>query len=186
MNRAVFLDRDGVLIENRPGYVLSREDATLIPGSVEAIGELASTGFLAVIATNQSAIGRGLVTRGTVDEINAWLRDMVRQHGGQIARWYICPHVPDDRCRCRKPAPGMLEDAAADLDIALGSSYLIGDALSDVLAARAAGVQPILVMTGRGEETADSGDPSLDGCPVLPDLAAAVAHILAEDRTATR
>ena len=181
MNRAVFLDRDGVIIENRDDYVRSLGDIRLVPGAIGAIAALQEAGYLSVVATNQSAIGRGLVSPGVAQRINESIDDLVSAGGGRIAAWYMCPHVPEDGCRCRKPSPGLLEDAAKDLRISLESSYFVGDALSDVVAARAAHVRPVLVLTGRGADTAAADGPGLDGCPVVPDLRAAAALILASE-----
>ena len=179
MNRAVFLDRDGVIIENRDDYVRSPGDVQILPGAIEAIAALQQAGYLPVVATNQSAIGRGLVSPSVAQDINESIDGLVSAGRGRIAAWYVCPHVPEDGCRCRKPNPGLLEDAARDLLVSLESSYFVGDALSDVIAARAVHVRPVLVLTGRGADTAAADGSALDGCPVVPDLRAAAALILA-------
>jgi D-glycero-D-manno-heptose 1,7-bisphosphate phosphatase len=147
---ALFLDRDGVIIENRMDYVKSVGEVEFIPGALEALARVARHGERIVIITNQSAIGRGLLTHATLDSIHTYLLEHVVAAGGRIDGLYICPHHPADNCDCRKPAPGLLLQAARELDIDLSASALIGDNVTDVLAARAVGAQPVLVNTGLG------------------------------------
>jgi D-glycero-D-manno-heptose 1,7-bisphosphate phosphatase len=121
-----------------------------------------------------------LLTLQAMQAINSGIAQEVRDHGGRIDGIYACPHQPDERCACRKPQPGLLLQAAADLNLDLSTSYLVGDALSDVEAGLAAGCQPIMVRTGRGE--AQWPRLRADGhadVPVVADLAQAVAWILA-------
>ena len=173
---AVFLDRDGVINENRPDSVKSLAELRLLPGVLEALRRLAGLGQPVVIITNQAIIGRGQAARATVDAINAQLLEQIRAAGGRVDTLYLCPHAPEDHCVCRKPQPGLLLQAARELDLDLPASVFIGDALTDVQAARAAGAQPILVQTGRGREQTG---PELDGVPVFADLAAAAEYLLA-------
>jgi D-glycero-D-manno-heptose 1,7-bisphosphate phosphatase len=148
---AIFLDRDGVLIENRDDYVLAWDDVVWLPGAREALAQLRDAPFAVVIVTNQSAVGRRLITPQAAAGINARLVEAIRAAGGRIDGVYLCPHTDADGCDCRKPAPGLLLRAAAELDLDLERSLLIGDALSDIIAARAAGVGwAALVRTGRG------------------------------------
>ena len=176
---AVFLDRDGVIIENRADYVKSIAEVRFLPGALEALARLARRDYLIVIATNQSAIGRGLLAREAADAINAHVLGRIVAAGGRVDGLYVCPHRPEDGCPCRKPAPGMLLDAARDLGIDLASSVMIGDALTDVQAARAAGVRPILVLTGLGEVQA-LAQAQLDHILAVPDLAAALERLSGE------
>jgi D-glycero-D-manno-heptose 1,7-bisphosphate phosphatase len=177
---AVFLDRDGVLIENRAMYVRSLDDMTVLPGATEAVHRLSASPFAIVVVTNQSAIARGLTTRAKVDLVNAALGDEIARHGGRVDAFYVCPHAPDDACTCRKPEPGMLRTAANELSIDLARSYLVGDAVSDMRAAEAAGVRPILVLTGRGaRELSTLSRRMRNRCVVAPDTQAAVDYILA-------
>ena len=148
---AIFIDRDGVINANRPDYVKSWEEFEFLPGSLEALVQITALNWPVVVISNQSAIGRGLVSASSVAEINTRLCLEVEQAGGRIAAVYICPHRPDDGCDCRKPRPGLLHQAALALDLDLSRSYLIGDAESDILAALAVCAQPILVLSGRGE-----------------------------------
>jgi D-glycero-D-manno-heptose 1,7-bisphosphate phosphatase len=183
---AVFLDRDGVIIEHRDDYVKSLAEVAFITGALEALARLARHDMLMVIATNQSAIGRGLLARETADAINTYVRERIAAAGGRVDAVYMCPHQPEDNCACRKPAPGMLLDAARDLGIDLGASVMIGDALTDVLAARAAGVRPILVLTGLGwRKTRELLPLELNPILKVPDLAAAVEQLHDEARQRT-
>jgi D-glycero-D-manno-heptose 1,7-bisphosphate phosphatase len=179
MQRAVFIDRDGVIIENRDDYVLSWSEVRFIPGALEALAKLGRSSLAVVLVTNQSAVGRGLISLQEAQEINRRVVAEIRAHGGRMDAVYMCPHHPDEGCACRKPAPGMLLQAARELDLDLASSTLIGDALTDLSAARAAGVRGVLVLTGRGSDQAGlhgALSPG-DGTPAA-DLAAAVDDIL--------
>lgn len=153
MHPALFLDRDGVIIENCPDYVRRWEDVRFIPQAIEALASIRTNPHKIVIVTNQSAVGRGLIPLETALQINQRIIETVERHGGRIDGSFICPHAPQDNCDCRKPRPGLFYQAANALKLDLGRSYLIGDALSDLLAGQAAGLrQTILVRTGRGAE----------------------------------
>lgn len=150
---AVFLDRDGVIIENRARYVRAWADVAFLPGALAALATLSRAPLAVVIVTNQSAVGRGLLSESEAEAINAGLLAAIRAAGGRVDAVYLCPHTDADGCDCRKPAPGLLRRAAAELDLDLPRSVLIGDALSDLAAGRAAGVGRVaLVRTGRGVE----------------------------------
>jgi D-glycero-D-manno-heptose 1,7-bisphosphate phosphatase len=179
---AVFLDRDGVLIENQPEYVRSWSQVEFLPGSIKAIEQLNASGYVIVMVTNQSVVGRGIISLEEARRINQQVVDEVAVKGGRIDASYMCPHGPEDGCRCRKPAPGMLLQAAAELDLALSRSYMVGDALSDVEAGRSAGVASILVQTGRGNEQARLASTELEAkLPIVADLPAAVRYILLQE-----
>ena len=131
--RAIFLDRDGVLIEDK-GYVYRVRDIEILPGVAEALTELKRAGWMLVVVTNQSGIGRGFY--GEAD----YRRVMSRLHWLlSFDASYHCPHTPEDGCECRKPKPGMLLKAARELDIDLSRSIMIGDKASDIEAGKAAG-----------------------------------------------
>ena len=148
---AVFLDRDGVIIENQADYVRSWMDVVVLPGVLAALRALSYSDYEVVIVTNQSVVGRGIVSLVEAQAINEQLVEMIQAAGGRINGVFMCPHAPDDGCDCRKPAPGLLLRAAEALRIDLEQSVMIGDALSDVLAGQAAGVgRTALVQTGRG------------------------------------
>ena len=183
MRAAVFLDRDGVIIENRLDYVKSWSEVRFLPEAVGALRRLSRTDYAVVLITNQSAVGRRIITLEQAREINQRVVSEIEAAGGRVHAAYLCPHHPDDRCECRKPAPGMFWQAARDLDLNLTGSYAIGDAASDMDAARSAGVQGILVLTGRGHEQR-AGRNAGDGVPCVADLSAAVDYVL--ERTGSR
>ena len=146
MRRAAFLDRDGV-INVDTGYVHRIEDFEFIPGTLEACRQLARRGWLLVVATNQSGIGRGLYSAQDFHVLTEWMRARFEQSGAPLAGVYYCPHHPNDardgfriRCECRKPQPGMLLQAARELSLNLAQSMLFGDKCEDLLAAQAAGI----------------------------------------------
>lgn len=181
MRPAVFLDRDGVINENRDDYVKDWTEVRFIPGALAALACLSSLPFSIVLITNQSAIGRGILTLEQVEAIHRRLVTEIQAHGGRMDGVYYCPHHPDVGCDCRKPQPGLLYRAARELELDLARSYLIGDAVSDVEAALAAGCRPILVLTGRGrEQQALLKCRGFNHVPVVRDLAAAAALIWAE------
>lgn len=173
---AVFLDRDGVIIENVADYVRSTRDVVAIDGSPAAIAALHAAGIRTVIVSNQSMVGRKLVTAEVAENIQEHVVEMVTTQPGAILASYMCLHAPSDGCRCRKPGPGLLEQASEDLGIELGSSVLIGDAMSDVDAARAVGATAILVGTGRGRSQRPDGP--ADGWIDADDLAHATRMVL--------
>lgn len=153
MYPAIFLDRDGVLIENRSDYVRDWSQVKIIPEAIHALSLTQARNYKIVIVTNQSAIGRGLVRPEKADEINLQLVNLIQHHGGQVDGVYVCPHKPDDDCFCRKPKPGLLLQAANELSLDLQRSCMIGDAWSDVQAGQRAGVlHKIILKTGRGTE----------------------------------
>jgi D-glycero-D-manno-heptose 1,7-bisphosphate phosphatase len=153
MYPSIFLDRDGVLIENRSDYVRDWSQVKIIPEAIRALSLAPIKKYKVVIVTNQSVVGRGLILLKTAQEINQRLINLIRDHGGQIDGVYMCPHKPEDGCSCRKPLPGLLLQAAKDLSLDLQHSWMIGDAWSDVQAGEAAGMRgTILLKTGRGAE----------------------------------
>ncbi len=148
---ALFLDRDGVIIENRDNYVRAWEDVAFIPGALAALTQIRNSPYKIVIVTNQSAIGRGIITRQTAEEINTRVVQEIEAAGGRVDAVFMCPHTPDEHCSCRKPQPGLLLQAAEALSLDLSRSILIGDAVSDIQAGQAAGLlHTVLVCTGRG------------------------------------
>ncbi len=173
---ALFLDRDGVIIENCPNYVRTWQDVSILPGALEALASLSATPYKIVIITNQSAIGRGLLPLETAHEINQRLVQIIAQAGGRVDGVYLCPHAPQEHCACRKPQPGLLLQAAQALSLDLSRSTLVGDAWSDLQAGRAAGVpQRILLRTGRGhDQLLLPPSPGLGDFQVCDDLHAAL------------
>ncbi len=153
MQPAIFLDRDGVIIENCTDYVRSWNDVLLYDHSLPALEKISHSPYKIVIVTNQSAVGRGILPLRTAQDINHKLVKVVKNAGGRIDGVFMCPHAPEDQCACRKPKPGLLFKAAQALAIDLSRSIMIGDATTDLLAGQAAGVMTrILLMSGRGRE----------------------------------
>lgn len=180
MNPAIFLDRDGVLIENRDDYVRCWEDVVFIPGVLEVLHAKREAPYRFVLVTNQSAIGRGLLSLPDAHEINRRVLSTVTEHGGRIDGLYMCPHAPEAGCNCRKPQPGLLLQAANELSIDLSRSIMIGDALSDLEAGRKAGVRELaLLRTGRGNSQEKRSDAvTLAPFAVFDDLAQALEHFI--------
>ncbi len=148
----IFLDRDGVINENRSDYVKSWSEFHFLPGAKEAISQLTRAGHRVIVCTNQAGIARGIILVATVEEIHRRMMAEIAQAGGTIERVYYCPHAKDAGCFCRKPRPGMLLRARDELGIDLSDAIFIGDSISDIRASFAAGVHPILVLTGLGME----------------------------------
>ena len=154
-SKAVFLDRDGVINEER-GYVHTPDQFVLIPGIVDAIRRLSSSGFKVVVVTNQSGIARGLFDIFAVDRLHQHFKELLGAEGVRVDGIYSCPHHPEGKvaeyaivCDCRKPMPGLLLRAADELCLDLSASYLVGDKLSDIQAGQRAAVKAtFLVRTG--------------------------------------
>jgi D-glycero-D-manno-heptose 1,7-bisphosphate phosphatase len=175
----VFLDRDGVIVENRVDHVKSREEVRFLPGAIAALRTLAASPAAIVIVSNQSAVARGLITLEQAWSVQHGIVDEIQGQGGRIDRSYLCPHLPRDGCTCRKPAPGMIREAARELRLNLDRSWLVGDALTDLQAAKAAGVRGVLVRTGRGAAEEWLLMKQIGPrWPVVADFAAAVQLIL--------
>lgn len=160
LRRAAFLDRDGVINLDR-GYVYRVEDFTFVPGVLEAAHRLHCAGFVLVVVTNQSGIGRGLYSPADFDALTAWMAQRFAAAGAPLGRVYFCPHHPTQArgsyriaCACRKPAAGMLRDAARDLDLDLPRCVMFGDRESDLLAAQTAGVATRVLLNTDGTGTA--------------------------------
>ncbi len=180
LRRAVFLDRDGTLVEEVP-YLHDPALVRLVPGASGALRRLAAAGFALVLVTNQAGVARGYYGEDAVGRVHRRLRELLAAGGVALDGIWYCPHHPDGAvaelaraCRCRKPGPGMLEAAAAELGIDLGTSYLVGNDAGDVGAARAAGVTPLFVTTGQA-----AGRPAPAGVRSAGSLAEAAAAILA-------
>jgi D-glycero-D-manno-heptose 1,7-bisphosphate phosphatase len=177
---AIFIDRDGVIIENRDNYVRSWEDVSIYDQALRALAQVSNYPYQIIIITNQSAVGRGLITLDTALDINRRLVDEIRRAGGRVDGTYICPHAPNQECDCRKPKPGLLFRAARELSIDLSRSLLIGDALSDVGAGKAARLKlSILVKTGLGAQQALLPEASsLKPFPIYDTLSDALADLI--------
>ena len=172
---AIFLDRDGVINANRSDYVKSWDEFVFLPGALSAIRSLSDSKYAIVIVSNQSAIGRGLMSQAAVDNINNRMVDMIYALGGRVDGIYYCPHRPDEECDCRKPRPGLFLKAAQNLDLDLGRSIVVGDAVSDIEAGVGVGCRPIFVLPGRGpEELAKFKANGYDSIIVVKELAQVV------------
>jgi len=157
-NRAVFLDRDGTICEE-VGYLNSIHQMRLIPRTGEAIRLLNQKRFKVVVITNQSGVARGYFPESILKEIHAEMERLLREEGANLDAIYYCPHHPTEgsppylqECTCRKPATGLLLQAAAELDLDLPSSYMIGDHVSDVECGQRVEAETILLLTGHGQD----------------------------------
>ena len=141
--KAIFLDRDGVINQNRTDYVKNIDELKIFDFVGSAINELKSMGFLVIVVTNQSAINRGLTTEKLVNEIHDEIQKYLKNYETVIDRFYFCPHKPNEKCNCRKPKPGLLEKAILEIGIEPNKSWMIGDNDSDITAGIEVGCQTI-------------------------------------------
>ncbi|HNA28813.1 MAG TPA: D-glycero-beta-D-manno-heptose 1,7-bisphosphate 7-phosphatase [Thiobacillaceae bacterium] len=177
--KLVILDRDGVINFDSDQFIKSTQEWNPIPGSLEAIASLTQAGFRVVVASNQSGIGRGLFDMATLNAIHAKMHKLTAQAGGRIDAVFFCPHTAETLCQCRKPNPGLLREIAQRLHVDLRGIPAIGDALRDVQAAQKVGAKPILVKTGKGRRTLESGDLPAE-VQVCEDLREAANIIISE------
>jgi D-glycero-D-manno-heptose 1,7-bisphosphate phosphatase len=179
-HRAVFLDRDGTLIEDRD-YLRRPEEVKIYPGAPEALGKLQDAGFSLVMVTNQSGVGRGYFTMADVDRVHEHLKHELAPFGVIFRKIYVAPEAPDQPSRGRKPSPQFLFDARDELGVDVGSSFMIGDKLIDLECGWNAGVQrSILVRTGYGARVERKEAGALRNAVVVADLPAAADWILSK------
>ena len=159
MNRAVFLDRDGVITKDPPHYAHRIDQLKLIPKSAEAIRALNENEFKVVIVSNQSGVARGYYQESDIEIFNSAMKKELEKRGAYIDAIYYCPHYSEAQieaymmvCDCRKPEPGMLKHAEKDLNLDLKRSFLVGDKMTDIEAGYSAGCKTILVLTGHGND----------------------------------
>lgn len=186
--KLIILDRDGVINHDREDYVKSADEWVPVTGSIEAIVRLNSAGFTVAVATNQSGLAREKFDLDDLEAMHEKLTGLVEEQGGELGGIFYCPHSPDDKCKCRKPLPGMLDAIEAEFNTSVESSYFVGDSLCDLQAALVKGCKPVLVKTGKGEKTlAQLADAQLqthaplilpEQVQVFDNLAAAVDFIL--------
>lgn len=183
--RHVILDRDGVLNHEAPGgYVLVPGQWRWISGAVDALADMARAGIRLSVATNQSCVGRGLMGIDGLEKIHEKMKHEAGRRGIFFAGIYFCPHSPEHGCACRKPLPGLIEQAVADSPIPLWQTLSIGDSQTDLQAGQAAGIATWLVRTGKGRNTEASikngsvEEIDLTGVRVFNDLKNAAAAIL--------
>jgi D-glycero-D-manno-heptose 1,7-bisphosphate phosphatase len=171
LTRAVFLDRDGVINRNAPEgqYVTSWEDFHILPGVVEGIALLNREGFSVIVVTNQRCVAKGLITEAELEKMHQRMSEFLARAGATINAIYYCPHETESSCACRKPAPGMLLDAARSRGIELRASWMIGDSETDVEAGKNAGCK-----TARLTATNDTFDEA-ERPPITPSQADIVA-----------
>jgi D-glycero-D-manno-heptose 1,7-bisphosphate phosphatase len=184
MRRAVFLDRDGTIIED-DGYISDLGRIHLFPWSPEAINRLRAAGFLIIVVTNQAGVARGYFEERFLVEAHRHLDALLASQGARIDAYYYCPHHPDGvvaaytrTCDCRKPAPGMIERAAADRDIDVAASFVVGDKWLDIELAQRAGAAGVLVRTGYGQSAEAERPAGIHPVPVVDTLLDAAVWIL--------
>ncbi len=185
--KLIILDRDGVINEDSDQYIKSVEEWRPIPGSIEAIAKLGDAGYSVVVATNQSGLSRGLFGLDELESIHHKMCRLAEQAGGCISAIFYCPHLPEEHCRCRKPAPGLFEAIAREFNADLAGVPVVGDSLRDLQAGLLLHCMPILVRTGKGRTTEpllhEQDDPHLRNTLVFDDLAAVTDHLLLEKGT---
>jgi D-glycero-D-manno-heptose 1,7-bisphosphate phosphatase len=179
MNKNIILDRDGVINFDAPTGIHSPDMWQPIPGSLMAVADLNRAGWQVFVITNQSGIARGYYDLAALSDIHEKMMRELSAVGGYIQEIFFCPHHPGDSCLCRKPRPGLFFQCRDRYGFSLEDVYYVGDKLSDVQAAKAAGCRPILVMTGQGSEALQHS-PAVD-VDIFPDLAAVAAFLLQQE-----
>ena len=176
--RHVILDRDGVLNSEAPGggWITRTEDWAWEPGALEGLRLLSDAGLRISVATNQSGVGRGVMTRDELQRVNDHMLAEVARAGARIDEVVFCPHAPGDDCQCRKPAPGLMLSLLRSSGIPAEQTLLVGDALRDLQAAKSAGIRAVLVRTGKGRST--ERDPARPAVRVFENLRDAAAAIV--------
>lgn len=173
----VLLDRDGVINHDSTDYIRTAHEWRPLPGSLESIVALNGAGFTVAVCTNQSAVGRGYIDRATLMEIHARMIESLGALGGRLDGIYVCPHAPDARCACRKPEPGLLQDAMRELGFAPQETTMVGDSLRDMQAGLAAACAVMLVRTGHGTHD-EAAVRALGVDAVFDDLRGAAAALI--------
>lgn len=183
--KLLILDRDGTINADSDDFVKSPEEWLPLPGALEAIARLNHAGWHVVIASNQSGLGRGLFDVGALNAMHAKMHKMLAAVGGRVDAVFYCPHSPDEVCVCRKPLPGLFDQIGLRFGVSLQGVPACGDSLRDVLAARAAGCEAHLVLSGKSAAFAGSQPPGLpEGTRVHRDLAAFADHLIERDAVA--
>lgn len=172
----VILRRDGVINAVTALPILKPDEWAPLPGVRAAISRLHRDGYRIVVVTNQPAVAQGTLKIEALNRIHGKMLEIVRQKGGEIEAFFICPHVPADKCRCRAPMPGLFEEVAERLKVNLSGVYAVGCSMDDVKAAQAASILPILLRTGDASSTIDAA--ASTGVMVFDDLAAFVDALL--------
>ena len=155
LKKVVFLDRDGTINMDSADYIKSRSEFEFIPGSIEAIRKLTINGFTSIVITNQSALARKYVSPEELDAMHTLMCRSVASEGGKITDVFFCPHMPDEGCTCRKPAPGLIDQARQKYHIDLADSIMVGDSAKDIACGLNAGCgRTVLVESGRDPDVA--------------------------------
>ena len=175
--KMIILDRDGVINQDSPEFIKSPAEWLPIPGSLEAIARLNQAGYRVVIASNQSGIARELFDMNILNAIHQKLHASAQQVGGSIDAIFFCPHAAIDNCDCRKPKSGMFEEIAKRFKVSLKGVPNVGDSLRDLQAGYLSGCAPFLVLTGKGQNTFETGGLP-PGTQVFADLATMVGALL--------
>lgn len=176
MKPCLFVDRDGTLIEER-NYLSDPGQVSLIPGAVEAVRMAREAGWLVVVLTNQSGVGRGYFTLADVEHVNSRIEELLEREGARLDGILVCPHAPEENCSCRKPRPGLVAQAVQRFSVDLARSWMVGDKAADLELARNAGLRGVLVQTGYG--SAAAADAARLAEFVASDLLEAIRRILA-------
>jgi len=181
MPKLVILDRDGVINHDSDEFIKSPDEWKPIEGSLEAIARLNQAEYWVVIITNQSGLARGLFTLDDLNQIHQKMHNQLAEVNGRIEAIFFCPHSNKENCTCRKPRPGLFQDLANRLGTPLNNVLAVGDSLRDLQAANAVGAMPILVLTGKGQQTLHhikEFDSKFNSVPVYKNLAAFVDELL--------
>lgn len=176
--KLIILDRDGVINEDSDAYIKSPQEWLPIAGSLEAVARLNGTGYKVAIATNQSGIARGYYSLATLQQMHDKMRSLLRGVNGHIDAIEYCPHVSDDHCVCRKPQAGMLLKLMDKFKVSKQDTLFVGDTLTDFSAAKNAGVDFVLLQTGKGERVLAKHKSKELGVPIFADLSAFVTDLL--------
>jgi len=175
--KVVLLDRDGVLNVDLPCGVRALAELQMEASAPAGVAALSKAGYTVLVITNQGAVGRGEVSRAEVDRINDTISMHITAAGGRITHYYVCPHRNEDNCACRKPKPGLLQQARDEWNFDLATTWFLGDASRDVEAALAIGVRPALVLTGKGR-TESAEHPHV---PVFANIAAFATFLTTQE-----
>jgi D-glycero-D-manno-heptose 1,7-bisphosphate phosphatase len=177
MMKLIILDRDGVINFDSDQFIKKPEEWLPIPGSLEAIAQLNQANYRVVVATNQSGIGRGLFDMPMLNAIHDKMHKACALVGARIEAVFFCPHTSENKCNCRKPKSGMLEEIASRYNVNLAGVPAVGDSLRDLQAGAALGAQPYLVLTGKGTKTQAAGGLP-EGTKIYANLSEVVTELL--------
>jgi len=178
--RFVLLDRDGTIIVDKH-YLHDPKEVELLPNAAEGLKRMQDMGFGLAVLTNQSGVGRGYFTEEEVRACNARMQELLEPYGIVISGFFFCPHSPDDTCDCRKPAPGLMRQAAESLGFDSSESYMIGDKKADVGVGQATSAVSVLVRTGYGRKAETDCGEQADYC--ADDLLDAAEFIRQRERS---